>query len=63
MIVIGTCMHFVNDLVNNEGVMKILGIIFPVNETSWEHMKMLWYPFLFAGMILTKKRKDKGYFG
>ena len=31
-------MHFVRDLVNNDEVMKILGVVFPVNETSWEHI-------------------------
>ena len=63
MIVIGTCMHFVTDIFNSEIAKKILGVIFPVNETSWEHMKMLWYPFLVAGIILACKKKDWGYFG
>ena len=63
MIVIGTAMHFVCDLVGNEDAMKVLGIVFPVNETSWEHMKMLWYPFLVAGIILSRMKKDAGYFG
>ena len=63
MIVLGTCMHFVCDLVNNDDVMKILGVIFPVNETSWEHMKMLWYPFLAGGIVLSKKQRNAGIFG
>jgi hypothetical protein len=63
MIVVGTCMHFVCDLVDNESAMKVLGIIFPVNETSWEHMKMIWYPFLGAGIILSVIKKNKGCFG
>ena len=63
MIVIGTCMHFVTDIFDSDVAKKILGVIFPINETSWEHMKMLWYPFLVAGIILSIKRKDWGYFG
>ena len=63
MIVVGSSMHFVCYLVQNEKVMNVLGIIFPVSETSWEHMKMLWYPFLVAGIILSIIRKDWGYFG
>ena len=63
MIVIGTCMHFVCDLVENESAVRVLGVVFPVNETSWEHMKMIWYPFLAAGTIFSIKKKDKGYFG
>ena len=63
MIVAGTCMHFVCDIFKNELAVKILGVIFPVNETSWEHMKMLWYPFLVAGIVWAFKKKDAGYFG
>ena len=63
MVVIGTCMHFVTDIFDSDIAKKILGVIFPINETSWEHMKMLWYPFLVAGTILSIKRKDWGYFG
>ena len=63
MMFIGTCMHFVCDLVGDESVVKVLGVVFPVNETSWEHMKMLWYPFLTAGIIWSVKKKDSGYFG
>lgn len=53
-------MHFVSDLVPNEKVMNVSGIIFPVNETSWEHMKMLWYPFLTVGIVLSVTKKDPG---
>ena len=62
MVVLGTCMHFVTDIFNNEVAVKILGVIFPVNETSWEHMKMSWYPFLVAGIIISLMKKDKAYF-
>lgn len=63
MIVCGTLMHFVCDIFSNDIVVKILGVIFPVNESSWEHMKMLWYPFLVAGIVLSHKEKNPGYFG
>jgi len=63
MSVLGTCMHFVCDLVSDPTVVKYLGIIFPVNETSWEHMKMIWYPFLVAGILLSLIHHAKGYFG
>ena len=63
MIVVGSSMHFVCYLVQNEKVMNVLGIIFPVSETSWEHMKMLWYPFLTVGIVLSITKKNPGYFG
>lgn len=63
IIVVGTLMHFVTTYIENETVVKILGVIFPINECSWEHMKMIWYPFLVAGIILSIIKKDKKYFG
>ena len=62
MVVVGTCMHFVLDLFPAGPVAMVLGHIFPVNETSWEHMKMIWYPFLTAGIIISIKTKNRGYF-
>lgn len=62
MIVLGTCMHFVLDVLPSGLISEILGNIFPVNETSWEHMKMIWYPFLVAGIILSLRTKNRGYF-
>lgn len=62
MIVLGTCMHFVLDLLPPGPFATILGNIFPVNETSWEHMKMIWYPFLIAGITYSVREKDRGYF-
>ena len=58
MVVVGTLMHFVTGIFDNEVATKILGVIFPINETTWEHMKMLWYPFMVAGIILAIKKKD-----
>lgn len=62
MVVLGTCMHFVHEAVPAGFVADFLGNIFPVNETSWEHMKMIWYPFLAAGIILSFRKKNRGYF-
>ncbi len=63
MIFFGTCMHFVVENVPYEPLAKALGNIFPVNESSWEHMKMIWYPFLVAGIALSIRFKNKKYFG
>ena len=56
-------MHFVIENISYEPLAKALGVIFPVNETSWEHMKMIWYPFLVAGIVISAKYKNRGYFG
>ena len=62
MVVLGTCMHFVLEPIPPGPFALFLGNIFPVNETSWEHMKMIWYPFLAAGIILSVRSKNSGYF-
>ena len=62
MIVLGACMHFVLEALPSGGIKVFLGNIFPVNETSWEHMKMMWYPFLAVGIIFCLKTGNRGYF-
>ncbi len=62
MIVLGACMHFVLDVLPSGPISVFLGNIFPVNETTWEHMKMIWYPFLVAGIILSFRVKNSGFF-
>lgn len=63
MVVLGTCMHFVLERIPPGMPHTILGNIFPINETSWEHMKMLWFPFLIAGILLSLISRNRGYFG
>ena len=63
MCVVGTCMHFVCDVIPEGTLRNILANIFPANETSWEHMKMIWFPFMVAGIVISIKYKRKGYFG
>ena len=63
MVVLGTCMHFVHEAIPLSGPASVIvNDVFPVNETSWEHMKMIWYPSLVAGIILSIITKRKGYF-
>jgi hypothetical protein len=62
MIVLGTCMHFVMGALPPGGISAFLGNFFPVSETSWEHMKMMWYPFLAVGIIFRLKTGNRGYF-
>lgn len=58
--IIGTLCHFVFEL---SGYSRIAGLLCPVNESSWEHLKMLFFPYLvwsIAEYVLLKK--DKGIF-
>ena len=63
MCTVGTCMHFVCDVIPAGTLRNLLANIFPANETSWEHMKMIWFPFMVAGMVVSIKYKRKEYFG
>ena len=62
MIIFGACMHFVMGALPSGRITEFLGYIFPVNETSWAHMKMMWYPLLAVGIIFSFKTGNRGYF-
>lgn len=57
MLVLGTSMHFAHHL---PFFNHFLGYIFPVNESVWEHMKMIFYPALLTAIYLWVTRKDVG---
>lgn len=43
VLVIGTLAHFLYDWTNDNAV---IGLFVPVNESVWEHMKLLFFPML-----------------
>ena len=51
----GTALHFAYDL----APVPLVGLFAPVNESVWEHLKLLFWPFLAAGFALTHGREDK----
>lgn len=53
--IVGTLWHFVYEW---SGQNPIAGLFFPVNESTWEHMKLLFFPMLLYAFYLYKKRKD-----
>lgn len=48
--VLGTLCHFVYDWT---GKNRLVGLFVPVNESTWEHMKLLFFPMLLVTWILT----------
>ncbi|MDD3186694.1 MAG: DUF6512 family protein [Anaerostipes sp.] len=46
--ILGTLSHFIYEW---SGSNKIIGFFTPVNESTWEHMKLLFFPMLFYCMI------------
>ena len=45
--VLGTLNHFLYEL---SGGAAIFALFCPVNESTWEHLKLLFFPFLFASI-------------
>ncbi|MFR7742268.1 MAG: DUF6512 family protein [Acutalibacteraceae bacterium] len=53
-ILAGSALHFLYDLWPNP-----LTVVFaPVNESVWEHLKLLYWPLLAAAFVLTKDEAD-----
>lgn len=48
VLIFGTLMHFVYHW---SGGNKIIGLFSPVSESTWEHLKMLFYPMLLVILI------------
>ena len=48
IMILGTILHFEYDWTNNN---VIVGIFSPVNESVWEHLKLLFYPMLLMLII------------
>lgn len=48
----GACLHFVYALLPN----PVTALISPVNESLWEHLKILFWPFLAGAFFLSRGR-------
>lgn len=52
----GSISHFVYEWSGNN---LILGLFFPVNESTWEHMKLSFFPMTLYSFIMEKKLKKE----
>lgn len=52
---VGTGLHFLYDLLPS----PVTAVFAPVNESVWEHLKLLYWPMLLAGVILSRGAEDK----
>ena len=50
----GAALHFLYDLWPN----VLTAVLAPVNESVWEHLKLLYWPFLAAAFYLTRGAED-----
>ena len=47
--IVGTLWHFVHNL---PGENRFVGYFFPINESTWEHMKLVYLPMLILSIVL-----------
>lgn len=52
VLITGTISHFIYDW---SGQNYILGLIFPTNESTWEHMKLVFFPMLLCAFFLNRR--------
>lgn len=56
VLIIGTISHFVYGWSGNN---HILGLFFPINESTWEHMKLCFFPMLLYAPFMGHKVKQQ----
>lgn len=54
--VLGTIWHFLYDWT---GRGAIAALFFPVNESTWEHMKLIFFPMLLCTVFLAARFKEE----
>lgn len=55
VVITGSIAHFVYDW---SGENSLLGFLFPINESVWEHMKLSFFPMLLYSFYLNAKLED-----
>ena len=54
-IILGVIFHFVYDWTGGK---FLAGLFFPVNESTWEHMKLLFFPMFVYSLVAGKKMEE-----
>ena len=54
----GTALHFLYDAVAT----PITALISPINESVWEHLKLLFWPMLTGALFLSRRKSNKPRF-
>ena len=55
VLILGTLSHFFYEWSNDN---QIIGLFSPVNESVWEHMKLVFFPMLFYSIIAFQSLKN-----
>lgn len=52
---LGSCLHFVHALFPN----PVTALFSPVNESLWEHLKLLYWPCLVSALLLCRREPER----
>ena len=55
LFIIGSLFHFLYDLLNNN---FFIGLLSPINESIWEHTKLVFIPYILYYVIIYIKNKN-----
>lgn len=55
-IILGVLFHFVYDWTGGN---FLVGLFVPVNESTWEHMKLIYFPMLLVTLVVGKFLEEK----
>ena len=53
---LGVINHFLYDLT---GGSALIALFCPINESIWEHLKLLFFPFLFVTLIMSRQHRTR----
>ena len=54
--IVGTLWHFIYQWTGDN---RLVALVCPVNESPWEHLKLLWFPFLLWCLITLRSTKGQ----
>lgn len=55
---VGSSMHFAHHLEVSDGARNFFCHFFPIGETCWEHMKMIFFPMLLLAVIMCIRQRS-----
>ncbi|MGN1267223.1 MAG: DUF6512 family protein [Dorea sp.] len=55
-IILGIINHFLYDL---SGGSALIALFCPINESIWEHLKLLFFPFLFVTLLMSRQHRTR----
>lgn len=54
--IVGTLWHFIYQWTGDN---RLVALVCPVNESPWEHLKLLWFPFILWCLITLRKANQQ----